>query len=205
MTRHFFRLGRLLVGREQAQRIRERPDWFVSPESTQEGEGKEKAKTLPFRKVDGKPEEQFKSCIPLLSLKAAAGGFGDTFDVEPEAWVEPNTNRKLSSGMFVAQVVGHSMEPLIPDGSYCLFRFPVVGSRNGRIVLVEHHEIHDPENGGSYTVKKYDSKKVVSEDGSWRHTQINLEPVNPQFKSIRLTENIEGEIRVIAEFVEVLH
>jgi SOS-response transcriptional repressor LexA len=205
MTRHFFRLGRLLVGREEAQRIRQKNDWFVHPESSNEAGETRKANILPFKKVEGKPEEQFRSCVPLMSLKAAAGGFGETVDVQPEAWVEPNTNRKLDRGMFVAQVVGHSMEPLIPDGSYCLFRSPVVGSRNGRIVLVQHHEIHDPESGGSYTIKKYESEKILSEDGSWRHTQIKLEPINPAFTPISLNEKSEGEVRVIAEFVEVLN
>src|SRR5262249_50678858 len=148
-----------------------------------------KTNILPFKKVEGKPDEQFRSCVPLMSLKAAAGGFGETMDVDPEAWGEPDTNQKLGLGMFVAQVVGDSMEPLIPDKAYCLFRTPVVGSRNGRIVLVQHHAIHDPENGGSYTIKKYQSEKVSSDDGGWRHTQIKLEPINPAYTPISLKEN----------------
>jgi hypothetical protein len=32
--------------------------------------------------------------------------------------------------MFVAQVVGKSMEPTIPDGAWCLFRGPVEGMRS---------------------------------------------------------------------------
>ena len=38
-------------------------------------------------------------------------------------------------GMFVARVVGRSMEPAIPDGAWCLFAAPVTGTRQGRIVL----------------------------------------------------------------------
>jgi SOS-response transcriptional repressor LexA len=204
MSRHFYRLGRLLVGREHAQEIRQRTDWFVHPEATEASGVSTVARILPFKKVEGKRDEQFHSCIPLMSLKAAAGGFGETMDVEPEAWVEPSTNRKLGPGMFVAQVVGHSMEPLIPGGSYALFRSPVVGSRNGRIVLVQHRDIHDSENAGSFTVKRYQSEKVSSEEGEWRHNAIRLEPLNPDYSAILLTENSEGEVQVVAEFLEVL-
>ena len=35
--------------------------------------------------------------------------------------------------MFAAQIVGNSMEPVIPDGSYCLFRAPVEGTRQVRL------------------------------------------------------------------------
>ncbi len=39
--------------------------------------------------------------------------------------------------MFVAEIAGHSMQPTIPDGSLCVFRYGVAGSREGRLVLVE--------------------------------------------------------------------
>ncbi len=39
--------------------------------------------------------------------------------------------------MFVARIAGQSMEPKIPDGSLCVFRHGVTGSRQGRLVLVE--------------------------------------------------------------------
>jgi phage repressor protein C with HTH and peptisase S24 domain len=108
--------------------------------------------------------------------------------------------------MFVAQVVGHSMEPRIPDGSYCLFKFPVVGSRSGRIVLVQHREISDPDHGGCYTVKRYESTKRVPSDESqeeWEHKQIVFKPLNKEYADIPFEGDPE-ELRVIAEFLEVL-
>ena len=144
------------------------------------------------------------SLSPVLSLKAAAGGFGDDQPVEFEDWVEITTSHRLHKGMFVAQVVGRSMEPLIPDGSYCLFRYPVLGTRQGKIVLVQHHDIHDPETGGTYTLKSYRSEKASSADGGWHHSRILLEPINTAYSPIILTEDAEGEVRVIAEFLEVL-
>ena len=96
------------------------------------------------------------------------------------------------------------MEPAIPDGSYCIFRAPVEGTRQGKIVLVQFRDETDPETGGRYTVKRYRSEKAASEDGTWRHIRITLKPNNPAFKPIEFTADDENDIRVIAELIEVL-
>ena len=95
-------------------------------------------------------------------------------------WVEIDTARSLRPGMFVAQVVGKSMEPRVPDGAYCLFASPVTGTRQGRTVLVQLRDAVDPDTGERFTVKRYRSEKSTDEDG-WRHVRILLEPVNPAF------------------------
>ena len=162
------------------------------------------AASEPFQRVEPKDEEKYRICVPLYTLKAAAGAFGDSQQVEPDGWVVPSTSRPLGEGMFIAQVVGHSMEPLIPDCGWCLFRSTVTGSRQGRIVLVEHRSIHDPETGGSYTVKRYESEKEPDGEGGWRHQAIRLLPENPEFEPFVLKGTSEGEVSVIAELVEVL-
>jgi SOS-response transcriptional repressor LexA len=111
---------------------------------------------------------------------------------------------RLREGMFVAQVIGKSMEAKIPDNSYCVFRAPVEGSRQGKIVLVQHRSIHDPETGGSFTVKRYRSEKIASAEGGWQHALIRLEPLNKDFQPILLRDVPEGEVRVVAEFLEIL-
>ncbi|MDI6817043.1 MAG: S24 family peptidase [Actinomycetota bacterium] len=168
-------------------------------------DSQETASVLPFTHVAPTETEKNRTCVPLYTLRAAAGSFSGTQVVEPEGWVElPSVTRKLTEGMFVAQVVGHSMEPLIPDGSYCLFFKPVFGTREGKIVLAQHHLIHDPENGGSYTVKFYHSTKEYDEYGNWKHAEIQLKPKNPAYEPIILTNIDEGELKIIAELVEVL-
>lgn len=157
-----------------------------------------------LRTVEPGAAEKYRTCVPMFDLDAAAGSFGSVQVVEDAGWVQPPTRRLLRPGMFVARVVGQSMEPLIPSGSHCLFSSPVEGSREGRILLVQHHAISDPETGGNYTVKRYQSKKVVDADGVWRHTEISLVPINPAHKPILLHEGAQDEVRVIAEFVEVL-
>ncbi|MBI4865070.1 MAG: S24 family peptidase [Candidatus Riflebacteria bacterium] len=106
--------------------------------------------------------------------------------------------------MFVARVVGHSMEPVIPDGSYCIFRAPVDGTRQGKTVLVQHRSISDPETGGRYTVKRYRSDKLMTGagEGDWRHSRIVLEPVNKEFQPLVFEDpTVAEELQVIAEFV----
>ena len=64
------------------------------------------------------------------------------------------------------------MEPTIPDGSYCIFRFEKGGSRNGLIVLVESRQVTDPEKNQKFTIKRYRSEKEVLKDGQWQHKKI---------------------------------
>jgi SOS-response transcriptional repressor LexA len=94
------------------------------------------------------------------------------------------------------------MEPMIPDTSYCVFRIIPAGSRQGKIVLAQHHSIDDVETGGSYTVKRYESRKQES-DGEVAGT-VELQPLNPEFKTILLEPGDEDQVEVIAEFVAVL-
>jgi len=158
-----------------------------------------------LRVVHPHPEDRYVTCVPLVPLKAAAGAFSDPQHVEDDnwEWVAVDPKRRLRPGMFVAQVVGKSMEPAISDGSYCLFRALVIGTRQGKIVLVQLRHAIDPDNGERYTVKRYQSEKVTDGD-SWRHARIILKPINPDFQPIELTGAEEGELQVVAELVEVL-
>ena len=198
MAQHFYRLGRILLGKDRAKSLRDDPRWFTDERIESDKQ------VLPFRRTSGEASTRYKSCVPLVSLKAAAGGFGSPDTAETLDWIEPNTNRRLREGMFVAQVVGHSMEPLIPDGSYCLFSSPVVGSRTGRILLIQHRDIADPDTGGSYTVKEFDSTAVKGKDTIERRGTIYLKPLNPVYQRIDLKNVPEDEVAVIAEFLEVL-
>ena len=178
------------------------------PGAFQTGEAQAAAtKVIPFRPriVQPGPKERYVTCVPLVPLKVAAGAFSDPQHIDDDGfeWAAVETKRRLRPGMFVAQVVGKSMEPAIPDGAYCLFAAPVEGTRQGKTVLVQLRDATDPESGERYTVKRYESEKAQAGD-SWRHEKITLKPVNPDFKPIVLTGADEGELQVIAEFVEVL-
>jgi type I restriction enzyme R subunit len=158
-----------------------------------------------LRIVEPRPQDRYVNSVPFVPLKLAAGAFGDPQHVDDENWdwVEIASRHRLRPGMFVAQVVGKSMEPAIPDGSYCLFAAPVEGPRQGKIVLVQLRDDVDSETGERYTVKRYESEKVEA-DGSWEHSKITLRPVNPEFEPIELTNAEDGQLQVIAECLEVL-
>ena len=176
-------------------------------ESEMDAASEDAPNVVPFRPhtVDPAPEGRYVTCAPLVPLRAAAGTFSGPQHIEDDdfEWVEVDPRSRLRKGMFVAQVVGESMEPAIPDGAWCLFRAPVGGTRQGKTVLVQLRDATDPETGQRYTVKRYRSEKAKEGD-SWRHEKIILEPVNPDFEPIVLTGADEGQLQVIAELVEVL-
>jgi hypothetical protein len=142
---------------------------------------------------------EFRTHLPRYSLKVAAGKFLENEEISDQGWVETPAGLRLTPDMFVAQIEGHSMEPLIPNGSLCVFRAGVTGSRNNRLVLVESLET---TGSNRYTVKRYSSVKSGSEEG-WKHQRIHLESLNPDYPSWDL-EPDEEKYRIIAEFVAVL-
>jgi hypothetical protein len=147
--------------------------------------------------------------LPFYSLRIAAGGFVPGDAPLAEGWVDVAKHgfaTRLIGGMFVTQVIGKSMEPTIRDGAFCVFRLPVVGSRQGRVVLVRKGDISDTETGGNFTVKRYRSTKRSDESG-WRHERIELVPDNPDRKNypvLRFTGKDHEDLRVIAEFIAML-
>ena len=162
---------------------------------------------VPLRRVSA-AERAGARVVPLVDLRFAAGAFGDTQAPEADAadWVEVPDWVQLQPGLFVAQVIGESMNRRIPNGAWCLFRANPQGTRNGKVVVAQHRSIHDPELGGSYTIKAYSSSKVVSPDGTWRHTEIRLHPDSnrTEFEPIVIRDADEGEFRIVAEFLAVL-
>ena len=90
---------------------------------------------------------------------------------------------------FAVHAKGHSMQSKIKDGDICVFEWYKAGSRNGEIVLTECSE-KDIDYGGMYTIKKYHSEKDVTKEG-WRHTRIELIPLNKEYDVIELDGETE--------------
>ncbi|MDT8376427.1 MAG: DNA/RNA helicase domain-containing protein [Mariprofundaceae bacterium] len=147
----------------------------------------------------------FINSVPLYDLQAAAGGFSETQKAENKEWIEVSEGISLNKSMFACQVVGESMNKVIPNGSTCLFRTDPGGSRNGKIVLVELSDTTDGETGSHYTVKEYESFKEEDENG-WHHQKILLKPLSydEDFEVIEVTEDSSLYFRVIGEFLRVL-
>jgi uncharacterized protein len=159
-----------------------------------------KLRILPFNDV--KP---FVNAVPLVDISAAAGNFSDLQIHSDYEWVELPINVMAKEGYFVCKVIGESMNKKIPNGSLCLFKKDSGGSREGKIVLVEHYNIQDSDFGSGYTLKSYHSVKILDEDG-WAHKEIILKPLSfdTQFEDIILEENEINELKVVGEFITVL-
>lgn len=149
----------------------------------------------------------FDTHAPVYDLVAAAGAFGPDRGVGTPAdeigWMVVPGHVRVTRDHFIARVTGKSMEPTIPDGSYSLFRADRGGGRDGKLVLVWHRGCTDPGLGGEFSVKKYESTKVVSPDGSWTHREIRLKPLNrdPAYQDLVFHPDAEGDLRIIGEFV----
>jgi hypothetical protein len=152
---------------------------------------------LPFTRVPNPtPADRFTRCLPLENLRIAAGAFGEHHEREILDWVVPNAAIPLARGMFVAQVTGQSMEPLIPDGAYCVFQSPWPTPGPGQDGLFIGLDDADPDVGARATVKRYSPRQTLR-DGE-RHLDGTLDPLNPAFRPLPITENVRPYARLIA-------
>jgi len=181
--------------------------WSVAPLSTPVLLGKDvppPAREPNILELVQAPEmsERYTRFVPVYTLEAAAGLWGPEMEPEEAGWTDASKYRPRP-GMFVIKVCGRSMEPKLPDGSWCCFRKCPPGSREGKIVLVQFSGTSDAETGSRYTVKKYHSEKRVTTD-SWIHQRIQLLPINPAYKPIEVEPQEAEQMIIVGEFVGVL-
>ncbi len=183
---------------------RELEDYFRSriKEKAEQPEAKT-VELAPRIEAEVNDDVKYIDYLPLYSLKAACGAFGEWQVVNESGWVKVDGLGKLNRNMFVVKAVGHSMEPRITDGDLCVFRANVVGSRNNKIVLVQHNDYYDSENEGSFSIKKYTSEKAYDRDtGEWLHERIVLKPLNNAYDPIIIEE--DDGFMVVGEFLDVI-
>jgi len=186
-------------------------DWAENPPATAG------AKVLTFRRVPKAEVVPFVNAVPVYDLEIAAGRFGaeQVVDAVPQAievtnpadydWVALEGRTKPAPGLFVAQVVGESMNKRIPSGSWCLWR-RVEAARQGSVVLAQHRDIDDSEMGGHFAVKEFAAETWMDEDGNITNSAVTLrsDSTEPSFHDIVITNAGEGDLRILAELVEVV-
>jgi hypothetical protein len=161
---------------------------------------------LPLRVLPLEDVRPYENSVPVFDLAMAAGrDFSEEQAIEDQDWVELPESFRPQSGLFVTRVVGESMNRRIPNGSWCLFKTNPAGTREGKVVIVQHRDIQDAETGTRCTVKLYSSEKRATEDG-WRHERIVLRPDSSQegYRPIVLEPDEARELRVIGELVAIL-
>lgn len=150
------------------------------------------------------PDEQFQTAVPVYDLGMKACSWGS--DVAPAVvgWARVQ-RRPLEADMFVAKVVGHSMEPGIPESAWGLFQsFPTDGqpsptSLDNRRVVVSLRSNADPETG-AYTFRRW---KVTKIGPGNQALEITLRPDNKAGQPL-VIKPADGQVRVVAEYLETL-
>ena len=160
---------------------------------------------LPSEPVSYEEAKPFHGYVPIYDLQVAAGDFG-VFQVFEECeWIKLPEHFTTKPGYFVAQVVGESMNKRIPNGAWCLFSANPGGNKNGKIVLVQHRAIEDPDHGGSFTIKSYRSEKIAIGE-QLVNQRIVLSPLSSAsgYTDIVIDAESACDLRVIGEFLAVL-
>lgn len=161
---------------------------------------------IPLEILEESAVEPYVNAVPVFDLRVAAGDFTESRvpgDCEWASLPEPFVARE---GYFVAQVRGESMNRRIPNGAWCLFRAEPGGTRSGKVVIVQHRDIQDPDLPGGLTIKKYESTRMEQDDGTWHHERIVLRPDSTRegYRDIVLEGDDCTELRVLGELVAVL-
>lgn len=164
---------------------------------------------VPLRRLTPAERSAGEPAVPVIELRFAAGAFSDVQSLEEHAsdWVAVPDWVRPQPGLFVAQVVGESMNRRIPNGAWCLFRANPAGTRQGKVVVIQHRDIADPDTGGRYTVKVYRSEKIPDEQGGWQHERITLYPDSdrPGYAPIVIeARNPDDGFVVVAELLTVI-
>ena len=148
----------------------------------------------------------FNGSVPFYDITVAAGEFSESLLPSEVSWLKIGDAYKVDDRYFACRVTGESMNKIIPSGAWCLFKKEDAGSRDGKVVLVQHQDIQDDNFGAGFTIKKYSSKKKETEDG-WKHTAIELQPLStdPNFQTIHLSPKDSKDLRVIGVFELVLN
>ena len=164
------------------------------------------ARVIPLNKnQQDKVVQPYINAVPFFNIQVAAGDFSQQQQAEQKEWLQIPDGTSINDSFFACTVVGESMNKVIPNGAVCLFQQAPGGSRNGKIVLVEHLDFADPESGSHYTVKEYSSTKIEDKSG-WAHEQIELKPASydDRFNSILLSDEGQPSYRVVGMFICVL-
>lgn len=160
---------------------------------------------IPFRILRFEDVKPYVNSIPFVDISVAAGNFSDLQSHSELTWIEPPFNISARKGYFICKVVGESMNKIIPNGSYCLFKEYQGGPRDGKIVLVKSTHISDFELGAGYTIKQYRSIKTITDD-EWRHESIILKPMSTreEYSDLVLSANELLNFDVIGIFERVI-
>ena len=165
-----------------------------------------KLEVVPSTLVEIITDEKEQNQIPFYDFYAAAGSFSEMQENKDYNMIGVPSQYSANQKYFACRVIGESMNRRIQNNSICIFKEPLGGSRNGKIVLIENYGKNDQDYNSSFTIKTYASEKRYTDDEQWEHSVILLKPnsTDPQFEDIVLHEEDCENMRIVGEFVTVL-
>lgn len=137
--------------------------------------------------------------LPVFDLQAAAGPPGDFHIPRILARLRPPAGSSWSSGdLFIAQVQGQSMVPLVHDGAWCLFRQPVSPPLVGKIVLARHGSTDDA--AGAVQLKRVGMLVEDADTG----VHVRLDSLNRAISPLHVHVRAQDELQLLGELIAVL-
>jgi SOS-response transcriptional repressor LexA len=158
---------------------------------------------LPFKILLPSEAKKSKRKIPIYDLSIAAGNFSYPQYISAVEWTELPEEIRTPDIFFICKVTGESMNEIIPNGSWCLFKKNPNIPRNGKIVLVQHQDIQDLDFITGLTVKEIE---IIPDEENRNHESIMLKPISKDknFQTIVIKFDPLKEFRIIGEFVRLL-
>jgi len=139
--------------------------------------------------------------IEVFSAVAVAGTSAVAAPTRRLGWATPPDGRHLNpEGLFVLQVMGSSMVPLVEDGQWILLRRPAQWPWLGKVVLCQFVEPYGDGQVGRWWLKRIGSLEAPPEGG----IRARLESLAKGIPPIILNAADESELSFIAEIVEVI-
>ena len=136
--------------------------------------------------------------VPVYSLRVAAGFFSAGQAPEEERCVHLPGRVARLPGLFVAQVVGDSMDRVAAPGTYCLWQplgaAGVAGAAPGECLIARRVGLEDPELG-EFTFKR------------WRRagSKNTLDPMSANLSHAPIEIKAADRVEFVARFVQVLN
>nr|WP_263429216.1 DEAD/DEAH box helicase [Nannocystis pusilla] len=190
MVQKIARIAKYLVGKERQRELRDDTSWYEQASATRAGR--------PALRLIRCGEDEA-AAVPIYDLRIAAGAFSDGQSPEPIGFARVQ-GASPQPGQFVAQVVGDSMDRVVPNGAWCLWQHLSASSTSppavGEDILVRRSDTVDPDLG-QFTFKRLvempEGRSLVPMSNNPAHRPISLAPDDDVVAVARLLGLIEDK------------
>jgi DEAD/DEAH box helicase/Helicase conserved C-terminal domain/Domain of unknown function (DUF1998)/Peptidase S24-like len=193
VVRAISRIARHIVGKAKQQALKDDTSW-VGAAAAPASAASRPSRRPALRLI--RCSEEAPGAIPVMDLKIAAGAFSEGQVPLADDYVQVEGGPK-KPGLFVAQVVGDSMDKVAPRGAWCLWQNLGAGGVSGPAptedLVVRRPDGPDPEMG-AFTFKRLietpEGRKLTPVSSNTDHKPIPLAP--------------DAEVEGVARFVAVV-